>query len=55
MGWVGGILGLALLAVVVAVGTDVSMTKCQPASFYAIVGLCSLSTAGQKSEAPPDR
>ena len=47
MGWVGGILGLALLAIVVAVGTDVYLTKCQPGSFYAIVGLCSPSTAGR--------
>jgi len=57
MGWVGGILGLALLAIVVAVGTDVYLTKCQPGSFYGIVGLCSPSTAGQKPAtwAPADR
>jgi len=41
MNWVGGIFLLALIAVVVAVGTDVHMTKCQPRSFYASVGLCS--------------
>jgi hypothetical protein len=41
MNWVGGLFLLALIAVVVAVGTDVHMTKCQPRSFYAAVGLCS--------------
>jgi len=57
MSWVGGILGLALVALVVAVGTDVYITKCQPGSFYSIVGLCSPSTAGQKpgTWAPADR
>jgi hypothetical protein len=54
MGWVGGILGLALVAIVVAIGTDVYMTKCQSGSFYAIVGLCSPPTAGQKPAAPAD-
>lgn len=41
MNWVGGIFLLALTAVVVAVATDLRMTKCQPRSFYASVGLCS--------------
>jgi hypothetical protein len=53
MSWVDGIFSLALVAVVVAVGTDVYMTKCQPESFYAIVGLCSPSTAGQKPGTRP--
>jgi hypothetical protein len=48
MSWVGGIFGLALVAVVMAVGTDAYMTECQPKSFYAIVGLCSPSAAGVK-------
>jgi hypothetical protein len=43
MGWVGGIFGLALVAIAVAVGTDLYMTKCQPGSFYAVAGLCSPS------------
>ena len=55
MGWIGGIFVLALLAIVVAVGTDAYLTKCQPGSFYAIVGLCSPPTAGQKPGAPADR
>jgi hypothetical protein len=50
MNWVGGIFGLALVAVVVAVGTDVYMTKCQPGSFYAAIGLCSPSGVGEKPE-----
>ena len=49
MGWIGGIIGLALLALVVAVGTDVYLTKCQPGSFYGIVGLCSPPTAGSET------
>jgi len=53
MSWVGGIFGLALVAVVIAVGTDVYMTKCQPGSFYAIVGLCSPSAVGQKPRTWP--
>jgi hypothetical protein len=41
MGWVGGIFGLALIAIAVAVGADLHMTKCQPGSFYALAALCS--------------
>ena len=43
MSWVGGIFGLALVALAVAVGTDVYMTKCQPGSFYDLTRLCSPS------------
>lgn len=53
MSWVGGIFSLALVAHVVAVGTDVYMTKCQPGSIYAIVGLCSPSAVGQKPGTGP--
>ena len=59
MNWIGAIFVLALVALVVAVATDVFLTKCQPGSFYAIAGLCSPSTEDQKpapwQPTPPDR
>ena len=34
MGGLAAFFGLALLAIVVAVGTDAYITKCQPGSFF---------------------
>ncbi len=40
MNWIAGIGLLALLALVIAVASDISMTKCTMGSAYAVLRFC---------------
>jgi hypothetical protein len=40
MNWIGAIFGLALVALAVAVTSDLEFTACTEGSFYAIIHLC---------------
>jgi hypothetical protein len=40
MNWIGAIMGLALVALAVAVISDLELTVCTEGSFYAMVHLC---------------
>lgn len=40
MGWIFGIFGLAIAALMFAAITDARFTKCTVGSVYSIVGLC---------------
>jgi hypothetical protein len=43
MNWIGGIFLAALITLAVAVYTDARMTRCEPKSFAAVVGLCTVN------------
>jgi hypothetical protein len=42
MNWIGGIFLLALISLAVAIIADARMTRCEPKSFAAVVGLCAV-------------
>jgi hypothetical protein len=42
MNWIGGIFLAALITLAVAIYTDARMTRCEPKSFSAVVGLCTV-------------
>jgi len=42
MNWFAALLGMALAALVFAVITDLELTTCREASFYATVHLCAV-------------
>jgi hypothetical protein len=42
MNWIGGIFVAALIAIIFAIISDVSMTRCQPNSFASAAGLCTV-------------
>jgi hypothetical protein len=39
--WLGGIFLLALIAIALAVYSDIAMTRCAAGSFFAVLGWCS--------------
>jgi hypothetical protein len=47
MNWIGGISILALGAIILAVVTDVSLTKCRQGSFYSMIGICTPEHSGK--------
>ena len=42
MNWIGGIFLAAMITLAVAIYTDARMTRCEPKSFSAVVGLCTV-------------
>ena len=42
MNWIGGIFVAALITLAVAIYSDAVMTRCEPKSFSAAVGLCTV-------------
>jgi hypothetical protein len=44
MNWIGGIFLAALIMLAVAIYSDARMTRCEPKSFSAVLGLCTVTT-----------
>jgi hypothetical protein len=42
MNWIGGIFLAALITLAVAIYSDARMTRCEPKSFAAVIGLCTV-------------
>jgi hypothetical protein len=42
MSWIGGIFVAALIAIALAIYSDVALTRCQPKTFAAVTGLCTV-------------
>jgi hypothetical protein len=42
MNWIGGIFLAAMITLAVAIISDARMTRCEPRSFAAVVGLCTV-------------
>jgi hypothetical protein len=42
MNWIGGIFVAALITITFAIYSDIAMTRCEPKSFSAVVGLCTV-------------
>jgi hypothetical protein len=42
MNWIGGVFLAAVVAIVFAIISDIAMTRCQPNSFAAVTGLCTV-------------
>jgi hypothetical protein len=43
MNWIGGIFVAALIAIAIAIYTDVAMTRCEPNTFASVVRLCTVT------------
>jgi hypothetical protein len=43
MNWIGGIFLAALITIAFAIYSDIAMTRCEPKSFSAMVGLCQVA------------
>jgi uncharacterized membrane protein YjjB (DUF3815 family) len=41
MRWLGGVFLLALITLAFAVYSDITMKRCEPGSFFAVLGWCS--------------